>query len=85
MPLPKQLIVMVFSQLVLSKLDTDDQIESQFNYQIVPDDQADITEDRYPETTPASQALLGHVNGDTVETTIDDQPVRLRIQGIQNG
>ncbi|PPJ31897.1 hypothetical protein C5E45_32930 [Nocardia nova] len=85
MTLPKRVIIMVWPTLLLSELDDNDNITRQFDYTIVPDNEADPANDRYAESLPASKALLGHVSGDIVETTIDDKPVRLRVQGVSNG
>lgn len=72
------------SQLLLSELDDNDQIIRQFDWRIVPDHQADPAESAYGESLPASQAVLGKTAGEIVETTIDDQPVRLRVQAVEN-
>ncbi|WP_227980485.1 GreA/GreB family elongation factor [Nocardia spumae] len=84
MTLPKLTIVLVYSQLLVSQLDADDNIVDQFDYMIVPDDAADLAQGRYPESAPASRELLGHVVGDVVETTVRGESVRLRVQSIQN-
>lgn len=69
-----------YSQLLLSELDDDDNIVAQFDYRIVPDDEADDEQAWYPVSSPTSQALLGHVITDIVKTTRDGRPVRLRVQ-----
>lgn len=85
MTLPKFLIVMVYSKLLLSKLNAFDQVEVRLEYQIVPDHDADPAAGRYPESASASQALLGHVTGDVVETIFNDEVVRLRVEAIREG
>ncbi|WP_280402406.1 GreA/GreB family elongation factor [Nocardia carnea] len=85
MTLPKFLIVMVYSKLLLSKLNAFDQVEVRLEYQIVPDHDADPAVGRYPESAAASQALLGHVTGDVVETVFNDEAVRLRVEAIREG
>lgn len=73
---------MVWSEVVLSELNEDGTLKSQFQYKIVPDDQADASKAWYGESLPASQALLGRSSADEVNTTIDGRPVRLRVQAI---
>ncbi|WP_157108383.1 GreA/GreB family elongation factor [Aldersonia kunmingensis] len=85
MSLPKGVIIMVWSSLVLAELDEKDNITRPIEYTIVPDNEADTANGRFGESLPASQALLGHLTGDTVETTIDDRPVRLRVVSIAHG
>lgn len=85
MTLPKFLIVMVYSKLLLSVLNAFDGVEVQLEYQIVPDYDADPTLGRYPESAPASQALLGHVTGDIVDTEFNYEMVRLRVEAIGEG
>jgi transcription elongation GreA/GreB family factor len=68
------------SQLVLSELDANDKIVDQFDYRIVPDDEADADQAWYPVSAPTSQDLLGHIANDIVETTRDGRSVRLRVQ-----
>ncbi|MGW4126498.1 GreA/GreB family elongation factor [Nocardia sp. NPDC004711] len=88
--LPKTKIVLVGSGLILTKVNEDGTtsrhfdgtMAMQFRYTIVPDSEADAISDRYSESLPASQALLGHLVGDIVETTIDNMPIRVRVQSI---
>ncbi|MBF6315749.1 GreA/GreB family elongation factor [Nocardia cyriacigeorgica] len=85
MTLPKNVISLMWSNLVLSELNADGAIERQFDYIIVPDAEADDAESKFAASLPASQALLGHVVGDIVETEIDGRPVRVRVQAVGNG
>ncbi|MFD4405810.1 GreA/GreB family elongation factor [Nocardia sp. NPDC058499] len=85
MTLPKFLIVMVYSKLLLSRLNAFDEVEVQLEYQIVPDYDADPAVGKYPESSPASQALLGHVTGDIVDTEFNYEVVRLRVETIGEG
>jgi transcription elongation GreA/GreB family factor len=85
MTLPKFLIVMVYSKLLLSRLDAFDKVEVRMEYQIVPDHEADPAVGKYPQSAPASQALLGQVPGDIVETVFNYEAVRLRIDSIHEG
>lgn len=84
MTISNHVIIEVGSQLLLSELDDNDAIVRQFDWKIVPDDDADPANEHYGASLPASQALLGHAAGDVVETTIDDKPVRLRVQSAEN-
>ncbi|MFD4442502.1 hypothetical protein ACFWPK_22300 [Nocardia sp. NPDC058519] len=84
MTLPKHVVIAVWSQLLLSELDENDAILRQFDWRIVPDDQADLAKEWYGESLPASQALIGLGAGDIVETTIDGKAVRLRVQGAES-
>ncbi|WP_328391084.1 hypothetical protein [Nocardia sp. NBC_00416] len=85
MTLPKFLIVMVYSKLLLSKLNAYDEVEVRLEYQIVPDHEADPAVGEYPQSALASQALLGRVTGDIVETVFNYEAVRLRVESIHEG
>ncbi|MFF0458449.1 GreA/GreB family elongation factor [Nocardia africana] len=78
----KQVIALVWSHVLLAELDDDDTIARYIDYTIVPDDHADPASGRYSESLPTGKALLGHVTGDYVETTIDGAHMRLLIQGV---
>lgn len=85
MTLSKFLIVMVYSKLLLSKLDAYGEVEVRMEYQIVPDHEADPARGRYPQSALSSQALLGRVTGDTVDTVFNYETVRLRVDSISEG
>ncbi|MBF6350347.1 GreA/GreB family elongation factor [Nocardia flavorosea] len=69
-----------YSSLRLDELDDDGKAVDQFDYRIVPDDEADDEQAWYPLSSPTSQDLLGHVIDDIVETTLDGRPVRLHVR-----
>ena len=85
MTLPRFLIVMVYSKLLLSKLDADGMVEVRMEYRIVPDQEADPAVGKYPQSALASQALLGRVPGDIVDTVFNYEAVRLRVESIHEG
>ncbi|GGL24580.1 hypothetical protein [Nocardia jinanensis] len=85
MTLPRFLIVMVYSKLLLSKLDAYGKVEVRLEYRIVPDHEADPTIGKYPQSALASQALLGRVPGDIVDTVFNYEAVRLRVESIHEG
>lgn len=82
LPMPPRNIIMTFTRVVLYDPDTRTKIE----FQIVPDDQADIPNDRYPESAPICQAVIGKVLGEAVDTvTLDGQPLSAQIRGVGVG
>ncbi|NUP27988.1 MAG: hypothetical protein HOQ44_15090 [Nocardia sp.] len=85
MTLPKFLIVMVYSKMLLAKLDAYGQVEVRLEYRIVPDHEADPAIGKYPQSALASQALLGRVPGDIVDTVFNYEAVRLRVESIHEG
>ncbi|MGW1743583.1 hypothetical protein ACWCPQ_32850 [Nocardia sp. NPDC001965] len=85
MTLPKFLIVMVYSKMLLAKLDVYGNVEVRLEYRIVPDHEADPAVGKYPQSALASQALLGRVPGDIVDTVFNYEAVRLRVESIHEG
>ncbi|MEV0109353.1 hypothetical protein AB0H42_23870 [Nocardia sp. NPDC050799] len=73
--------IALWSQLLLSELNDEDEIVRQFDYRIVPDDEVDSKQDWHPVSAQSSQDLLGRVLTDIVKTTIDGRSVRVRVQG----
>ncbi|PSR63979.1 hypothetical protein C8259_09005 [Nocardia nova] len=75
-------VVRLGTRMLLSELKSDGTIKRQFDYTIAIDSAADPKNTRYASSLPASQALLGHIVGDIVDTTIDGKPVKVRIQAV---
>ncbi|MFC8047798.1 GreA/GreB family elongation factor [Nocardia sp. NPDC057353] len=82
LPMPPRNIIMTFAQVVL----VDAEAKKRIEFQIVPDDQADILNGKYPESAPICQAVIGKVLMERVETvTIDNEPLRAQIFGVGVG
>ncbi|MBF6190129.1 GreA/GreB family elongation factor [Nocardia sp. CDC186] len=79
LPLGARNVVMVYSTVTVTDLDTGENP----SFQIVPDHEADISNGKYPKSAPICQALLGTILLSTVETvSLDNKPVRLKVLGI---